>query len=85
MGTEVLRLYDAVMQLSDSDRAELLAMLTDRAGDGATQAQIDEAWGVEVRRRMDEIVEGRVEVFAAEDVIREGREMIEQAKRARLG
>jgi hypothetical protein len=59
-------------------------MGTDSAGGGATQAEIDAAWGVEVRRRMDEIVEGRVQVIAAEDVIREGREMIEQAKRTRL-
>jgi putative addiction module component (TIGR02574 family) len=85
MGAEVLRLYEAVMQLSDTDRAELVAMLIDSEGDGSTQEEIDAAWSVEVRRRMDEISTGRVQPIPLEDVLREGRELIEQAKRAGLG
>jgi putative addiction module component (TIGR02574 family) len=85
MGTEVIRLYEAVMQLSETDRAELLAMLIDSEGDGSTQEELDAAWGAEVRRRMDEIATGAAQTIPLEDVLREGREMIEQAKRARLG
>jgi putative addiction module component (TIGR02574 family) len=85
MGAEVLRLYEAVMQLSDTDRAELVAMLIDSEGDGSTQEEIDAAWGIEVRRRMDEIATGRVQPIPLEDVLREGRELIEQAKRRQLG
>lgn len=85
MGAEILRLYEAAMQLSDVDRAELAAMLAESLGDGSTQEELDAAWGAEVRRRMDEILEGRAEPIPYEDVVREGREMIEQAKRARTG
>jgi putative addiction module component (TIGR02574 family) len=82
MGAEVLRLYEAVMQLSETDRTELIAMLIDNEDDGSTQEKIDAAWGVEVRRRMDEIVACHVQPIPLEDVLREGRELIEQAKRA---
>lgn len=85
MGAEILRLYEAAMQLSDSERAELVAMLADSLGDGSTQEELDAAWGAEVRRRMEEVVESRAELIPYEDVVREGREMIEQAKRARMG
>jgi putative addiction module component (TIGR02574 family) len=85
MGAEVLRLYEAVMQLSEADRAELLAMLLDSEGDGSTQDELDAAWGAEARRRMDDIATGCVRTIPLEDVLREGRDMIEQTKRARLG
>jgi putative addiction module component (TIGR02574 family) len=85
MSADVLRLYEAVMQLSETDRAELVAMLLDSEGDGSTQEELDAAWGVEVRRRMDEIATGRAQTIPLEDVLREGREMIEQAKRSRVG
>jgi putative addiction module component (TIGR02574 family) len=85
MSADVLRLYEAVMQLSETDRAELVAMLLDSEGDGSTQEELDAAWGTEVRRRMDEIATGRVQTIPLEDVLREGREMLEQAKRSRVG
>ena len=85
MSAEVLRLFEAVMQLSESDRADLVAMLLGSEGDGSTQEELDAAWGAEVRRRMDEITSGRVQPIPLEDVLREGREMIDQAKRTRMG
>jgi putative addiction module component (TIGR02574 family) len=85
MGAEVLRLYEAVMQLSDTDRAQLVAMLLDSEGDGSTQEELDAAWSAEVRRRMQEIDSGLVQPIPLEDVLREGRELIEQAKRERMG
>lgn len=72
MGADVLRLYEAAMQLSDADRAELIAMLIDE--------EFDAAWGAEVRRRMNEIATGQVQPIPLEDVLREGCELIEQAK-----
>jgi putative addiction module component (TIGR02574 family) len=85
VGVEVLRLYEAAMQLPATDRAELVAMLLDSADDGSTQGEIDAAWVGEVRRRTDEIATGRAETIPLDDVLREGRELIENAERARLG
>jgi putative addiction module component (TIGR02574 family) len=82
MDAEVLRLYDTVMSLSKADRAELLAILLDSEGDGSTQEELDAAWSAEVRRRMEEIESGRVQPIPVEDVLRESREILEQAKRS---
>ncbi len=85
MGDEVLRLYDAAMQLPDSDRAELAELLRASLGEHATQATIDASWIAEAKWRLTEVRAGRMETVPYEEVIRKARAAIEQAERERAG
>ncbi len=77
------RLYEAAMKLSDSDRAELLALLIDSEGDGSSQEEIDASWIAEAKRRLEDIRAGRSETVPYQEVVSKARALIEQARRAR--
>jgi hypothetical protein len=57
------------MALSDPERAELAAILTDSIGDGLPQDEIDAAWLREAKRRLD-LVRAGGPVVDSEDVER---------------
>lgn len=71
----------AALTLSDDERAELILVLRDSLGDGAwTSEQIEAAWIVEARRRLDAVQSGREQPIAAEVVDVELEAIIEQAE-----
>jgi putative addiction module component (TIGR02574 family) len=59
MNTTAKRLYDDALQLPDSERAELAAWLIESL-DPKVDSDVDAAWDVEIKRRIDELDSGKV-------------------------
>jgi putative addiction module component (TIGR02574 family) len=59
MNTTAKQLYDNALQLPDSERSELAAWLIESL-DPDVDRDVDEAWDVEVKRRIDELDRGAV-------------------------
>jgi len=62
-------LLEAANRLSQADRAWLAQELLHPPGDGSTEAEIEAAWGDEIKRRLDEIDSGAVQLIPLEDVL----------------
>jgi putative addiction module component (TIGR02574 family) len=62
-------LLEAANRLSQADRAWLAQELLHPPGDGSTEAEIEAAWSDEIKRRLDEIDSGKVELIPLEEVI----------------
>lgn len=84
MSAEVQRILEAALKLTDNERAQVLAVLADSMGTGgATDEVVMRAWVAEAKRRLDDIRSGRESTVPAAEVLRKGRELIEQAKQQR--
>ena len=59
MNTTAKQLYDNALRLPDSERAELAAWLIESL-DPEVDRDVDEAWDVEIKRRIDELDSGAV-------------------------
>ena len=59
MNTTAKRLYDDALQLPDSERAELAAWLIESL-DPEVDRDIDAAWDIEIKRRIEELDSGKV-------------------------
>ena len=71
MTQAVQSILDAALPLSSHERAEIIARLL-QSLDGPTptaqeQAEIDEAWMVEARRRLNEIDDGTARLIPGEE------------------
>jgi putative addiction module component (TIGR02574 family) len=62
-------LLEAANRLSQADRAWLAQELLHPPGDGSTEAELEAAWGDEIKRRLDEIDSGKVELIPLEEVL----------------
>ena len=62
-------LLEAANRLSQADRAWLAQELLHPPGDSSTEAEIEAAWSDEIKRRLDEIDSGKVELIPLEEVI----------------
>ncbi len=62
-------LLEAANRLSQADREWLVQELLHPPGDGSSEAEIEGAWGDEIKRRLDEIDSGEVELVPLEDVL----------------
>jgi putative addiction module component (TIGR02574 family) len=80
MSAEVQRVLEAALKLTDSERAELLALLIDSIGDDAMDEDVLQAWLVEAKQRLEDIRSGRASTVPAAEVFRKGRLLIEQAR-----
>jgi putative addiction module component (TIGR02574 family) len=49
---EASRILDAALQLTDSERAEIAAILTDSIGDGSSPEEVQASWLAEAKRRL---------------------------------
>ncbi len=58
------------MQLSPEERELLIDRLVDSLDDGPAEAGAEEAWGDEIKRRVDEIRSGQVKLIPGEEVER---------------
>lgn len=75
MSTDVAEIEARIRALSPEDKAELLRSLIAEL-DGPADADVEQAWALEVERRHREIVEGKVKPIPAREVF--------QSLRARL-
>jgi putative addiction module component (TIGR02574 family) len=84
VSTEADRIIEAAMNLPDSERAFVAAVLTDSIGDGSTEEEIAAAWLEEVRRRRDDLDAGRTHTVPWEDVRRKLHAKIKRAREQQL-
>lgn len=73
------RILAAAMDLPHEDRTEFAVILLDSLGGGRSTEDIDAAWIVEIRRRLEEVRSGRATLIPSEDVERELDELIHAA------
>lgn len=62
MSQEPLNLLDAALQLPMAERGQLAARLIESL-EGEDDGQVEEAWSSELRRRLEEIDDGRVQMI----------------------
>ena len=67
MSTVADQLYQATLQLPESDRADLAAKLIDSI-DPATDTDWTQAWDAEIAKRSDEVNQGKVKTIPWADV-----------------
>ena len=58
------------MELSDRERGMLIDRLIESLGAGPAEPGAEEAWAHEIKRRVDEIRAGKVEMVSGEEVQR---------------
>jgi putative addiction module component (TIGR02574 family) len=58
------------LQLSPQERELLIDRLMDSLDEGPAEAGAEEAWGDEIKRRVDEIRSGKVKLIPGEEVER---------------
>jgi putative addiction module component (TIGR02574 family) len=72
---EAKRIFEQALALSERERVALIDALADSiVGDG--QAAVDEAWRVEILRRIEQVRGGEVVLESWEDVRQAGREAL---------
>jgi putative addiction module component (TIGR02574 family) len=62
-------LLEAANRLSQADRSWLAQELLHPPGDGSTEAELEAAWSNEIKRRLDEIDSGAVQMIPLEEVL----------------
>jgi putative addiction module component (TIGR02574 family) len=81
MTAELQAVLAAAMALSNSERAELAAILTDSLGEeGSSDAEIEAAWIAEAQRRWEEIRSGRAQTVPLEEATAKIRAKLESAR-----
>lgn len=74
MSTDALnRLEELVMSLPRAERARLAERIIVSLD---TDPEVEEAWAAEIRRRIDEIDRGEIELIPANEVIEEAQRLI---------
>jgi putative addiction module component (TIGR02574 family) len=69
MTTIAKQLLEQAMALDEDDRVELIGRLSDSLEPSADPDYI-EAWGAEIKSRLDDIDSGRAKMIPADEVIR---------------
>jgi putative addiction module component (TIGR02574 family) len=75
-------LLEAANRLSQADREWLARELLHPPGDGSSEAEIEAAWGEEIKRRLDEIDSGAVQMIPMDDVVARMKARISAKQRA---
>ncbi|WP_257979455.1 addiction module protein [Corallococcus exiguus] len=68
------------LRLAPEDRARLAHELLDSLGDGPPE-DVEQAWGDEISRRAQEVLDGTVELVDFDDVLKKMKERMEQRRR----
>jgi len=74
-------LLAAAQKLSQADRDWLAQELLHPPGDGSSEAELEAAWGEEIKRRLDEIDAGKVKLIPLEEVLAEMDELVASLKK----
>jgi putative addiction module component (TIGR02574 family) len=70
MSNTLAELKEKAAELSETERAELaLALIESLDGPAEPEAEVEEAWRVEIDRRVDQIERGEVELIPGDVVI----------------
>jgi putative addiction module component (TIGR02574 family) len=67
MRTNVAELFKQASELSDKDRAELIALLLESL-EGEPDEGVEAAWAAEIERRIEEVDSGTVKTVPWEEV-----------------
>ncbi|HVM92144.1 MAG TPA: addiction module protein [Terriglobales bacterium] len=67
----VSELLEKALALSTSERGILIDHLIQSLDEGPADEGVDAAWDEEIKRRVDEIRSGKVEMISGEQVLRE--------------
>jgi putative addiction module component (TIGR02574 family) len=71
MSRVLTELKEKAAQLSETERAELaLALIESLDGPAESDAEVEEAWRIEVERRVAQVEQGEVELIPGDEVIR---------------
>jgi putative addiction module component (TIGR02574 family) len=77
MSTILAELKEKAAQLSDHERAELaLALIESLDGSSETDADVDEAWRVEIERRVGQVERGEVVPVPGDEVFERVRRLL---------
>jgi putative addiction module component (TIGR02574 family) len=68
MTPQASELLQKVLELSDRDRGLLIDRLIESLDEGPAEAGVEEAWAREIKRRVDEVRSGKVEMVPGEEV-----------------
>lgn len=63
-------LLQKVLNLSTQDRGTLIDRLIESLDEGEPDADVEETWSEEIKRRVDDVRSGKVELIAGEEVRR---------------
>ncbi len=75
MTAEAKKIFEQALALPEQERVALIDALADSIV-GDEQAEVDEAWRVEILRRVEQVRRGEVVLESLEDVRRAGREAL---------
>lgn len=67
---EASQLLKRALTLSTEDRGALIDRLIESLDEGPTEAGVEEAWAEEIKRRVDAVRSGKVEMIPGEEVRR---------------
>ena len=67
------QIAESALGLPLPDRTRLVARLLESLDDASHDPEIEQAWEVEIARRVRELVEGRVKTIPAEQALSEAR------------
>ena len=70
MNPQVSEVLEKAMALSAQERGLLIGRLIESLDEGAAEEDVEEAWDSEIKRRVDEIRSGSVEMIPGEEVRR---------------
>ena len=71
MSGVLAELEEKAVQLSEAERAELaLALIESLDGPAESEAEVEEAWRIEIDRRVAQVEQGEVELIPGDEVIR---------------
>ena len=70
MSRVLTELKEKAAQLSETERAELaLALIESLDGPAESEAEVEEAWRIEIERRVSQVEQGEVELVPGDEVI----------------
>ena len=75
MGTQAEHLLQTALSLPPNERAEIAASLIESL-DEETEADVEAAWAEEIKRRIESIDKGEVQLIPADEVMRSMRERL---------
>jgi len=71
MTPQVSEVLEKALALSAQERGLLIDQLIESLDEGPVQDGVQEAWGEEIKRRVDDIRSGKVKMIPGEQVLRE--------------
>ncbi|MFY9661343.1 MAG: addiction module protein [Terriglobales bacterium] len=71
MTPQVSEVLGKALALSTQERGLLIDQLIESLDEGPVEEGIEEAWGEEIKRRVDDIRSGKVKMIPGEQVLRE--------------